>query len=101
MCWSEDRLARYRDGSSLLKKIIFTQHAKDKFQLLKNYGFSVSEAVVRETLSDPVRVDRRNNQLLALRPINQEHALRVVYRLVNDKIVVVTFYPVKRSRFNV
>ncbi len=68
---------------------------------MKNYGFSLSEAVVKETISSPSRVDRRNNQLLALKPLNQEYALRVVYRLVNDNIVVVTFYPVKRARFDV
>jgi len=39
--------------------------------------------------------------MLALRPIDEQHAIRVVYEEVNDNIVVVTFYPVKRERFNV
>jgi len=37
----------------------------------------------------------------ALKPIDREHAIRVVYEEVNDNIVVITFYPVKRERFNV
>ena len=88
-------------GSVRLKKIRFTKHAREKFELLRRYGFSLPEARVKETISNPVRVDRRNNQLLALKPLNQEYAIRVVYKLVNDNIVVVTFYPVKRRRFNV
>ena len=38
---------------------------------------------------------------MVLKPLDREYALRVVYKMVNDNIVVVTFYPVKRKRFNV
>ena len=33
--------------------------------------------------------------------MDEEYGLRVVYRRTNDNIVVVTFYPVRRERFNV
>ena len=46
-------------------------------------------------------MERRGDQLLALKLVDQEHAIRVVYEEVNDNIVVITFYPVKRERFNV
>ena len=39
--------------------------------------------------------------VLATRPFDEEYAIRVVYRFINDNILVVTFYPVKRKRFNV
>ena len=38
---------------------------------------------------------------MALKPLSEEYALRVVYSRINDNIVVLTFYPVKRVRFNV
>ncbi len=88
-------------ASARVKKIRFTKHAKEKFELLRKYGFRLAESTVKETVSSPSRVGRRNGQLLALKPFNQEYAIRVVYKLVNDNIVVVTFYPVKRGRFNV
>ena len=56
---------------------------------------------MKEAVLSPSHVDRRGDQLLALKPINREYAIRVVYKIVNDNIVVVTFYPVKRERFNV
>lgn len=82
-------------------KVRFTKHAYEKFAFLKRYGFEVDEAMVRQTVENPTRVERRGDQLLALRPINQEHAIGVVCEKVNDNIVVITFYPVKRERFNV
>jgi hypothetical protein len=39
-------------------------------------------------------------KLLAVKPFDDEYA-RVVYRIVNDNMLVITFYPVKRERFNV
>lgn len=57
--------------------------------------------LVRYSVEYPIRVDRRGDQLLALKPIDEEHAISVVYEEVNDNIVVITFYPVKRERFNV
>ena len=36
-----------------------------------------------------------------LKPLDRECALRVVYKTLNDNMVVVTFYPVKRKRLNV
>lgn len=83
------------------ERIKFTKHAADKFQLLTKYGFSVTEANVKDTIAKPARVEQRNNQTLATKPLDSDHALRVVYRRINDNIVVVTFYPVRRQRVNV
>jgi hypothetical protein len=83
------------------KKVEFTKHAYDKFELLRKYGFDISRATVEEAVASPSLVDRREDQVLVLKPLDREYALRVVYKMVNDNIVVVTFYPVKRKRFNV
>jgi glycine cleavage system pyridoxal-binding protein P len=83
------------------KKIRFTKHAAEKFEFLKAYGFDVTEALVNDTVVEPSRVDQTDDQILAVKPLNEEYALRVVYTRTNDNIVVVTFYPVKRARFNV
>lgn len=87
--------------SERLKKIRFTGHARQKFELLRKFGFEVSEATVKEAVVSPSRLDRRGDQILALKPIDREYAIRVVYKMVNDNIVVVTFYPVMRERFSV
>jgi hypothetical protein len=88
-------------SSRLSRKIRFTKHAREKFALLERYGFPLAEAAVKGTILNPSRVERRRGQVLATRPLDEEYAIRVVYRFINDNILVVTFYPVKRKRFNV
>lgn len=83
------------------KKVSFTRHAREKFQFLKGYGFEITEASIRDAVLNPSRMERKDDQLLALKPLDQIHAVRVVYKIVNDNIVVVTFYPVRRERFSV
>lgn len=83
------------------EKVKFTEHASEKFKFLRKYGFRVTETVVKETVVNPHLVEQRGDQTLAIKPLDDEFALRVVYKRTNDNIVVVTFYPVKRSRFNV
>ena len=50
-----------------MKKVNFTKHAYEKFAFLKRYGFEVDEDVVRQAVGHPVHVDRRGDQMLALR----------------------------------
>jgi len=38
---------------------------------------------------------------LALKPLDREYAIRVVYKMANGNIVVLIFNPVKRERLNV
>jgi hypothetical protein len=83
------------------EKVRFTKHATEKIEFLRKYGFHVTKAYVKDTVVHPHRVDQRNDQNLAVKPLNDEYALRVVYERTNDNIVVITFYPVKRKRFNV
>ena len=88
-------------ASKTSKKIRFSKHAREKFELLKKHGFEISEATVEKAVAKPLLADRRNDQVLVLKPLDQEYAVRVVYKTMNDNIVVLTFYPVKRKRFNV
>jgi len=69
--------------------------------LLRAYGIYVDEDMVIDTVKNPFRVDRRGTQFLAIKPINDEHALRVVYEVRNDYIVVITLYPVRRDEYGV
>ncbi|MBS7623416.1 hypothetical protein KEJ39_07060 [Candidatus Bathyarchaeota archaeon] len=62
-----------------VKRVKFTKHAREKFKLLSKYGFEIDENTVKRVIEDPVRVDNRGNHLLALKPIDQEFAVRVVY----------------------
>ena len=65
-------------------KIRFTKHAREKLKLLRAYGIYVDEDVVIYTVKNSFRVDRRRAQLLAIKPMNDEHALGAFYEVRND-----------------
>lgn len=59
-------------------KIKFTKHATEKFDLLKNYGFKVTNEQIIAAILGPERLDSKGTQFLATRTISQHHAIRVV-----------------------
>jgi len=85
----------------MARRIRFTKHSNEKFSFLRKYGFIINKADVIRTVSKPARVDRKGNQLLAVREINDKYALRVVYEQRNGIIIVITFYPVKRKEYGI
>jgi hypothetical protein len=85
----------------MVKRIRFTKHAREKFSFLLRYGFTIDKRDVMRTISKPARVDRKGDQLLPMREISDEYALRVVCERRNGIIIVITFYPVKRKEYGI
>lgn len=81
-------------------KVTFTKHAVEKFKLLKNYGFEIEKEQVIGAILNPERIDEREGQFLATRTISSGHAIRVVYEIRKGFLVIITFYPVRRERYD-
>lgn len=81
-------------------KVRFTKHATEKFDMLKHYGFEINRKQVVEVILQPELLDERGGQFLATKVISRRHALRVVYERRKDFLVVITFYPVRRERYD-
>lgn len=80
--------------------IIFTKHAKDKFEILKRHKFLISETEILETISKPDLIDKSRPPLfIAQRTIDKEHVLRVVYKIEREFIKIITFYPGRRKDY--
>lgn len=80
-------------------RIRFTKHAREKFEFVKRYGFSIDEKKVVEAIQNPTRTEQKSGQCFAIKIINAKYALRVVYEKRKDYLVVITFYPVRRERY--
>lgn len=82
-------------------KIVFTNHAKRKFVDLGRQGVAIAEKDVFGAIEDPEHVDEVSDapKLIASRLIDKAHILRVVYKLENDIITVITFYPAQKGRY--
>ncbi|MCS6909394.1 MAG: DUF4258 domain-containing protein [Anaerolineales bacterium] len=77
----------------------FTQHARDKFALLARHGFLVTEEQVVATLVSPDKIDYDLTPPVAQKALTERHVLRVVFREEQGDLVVVTFYPGRRQRY--
>lgn len=82
-----------------IPKVRFTRHARDKFEFVRRYGFDVDRRKVIETVLNPDRLDERGDQHFALKILDGNYALRVVYEERKGYLVVITFYPVRRDRY--
>lgn len=82
-----------------VSKVKFTRHASEKFDLLKKYGFEIGRKGVISTVLIPDLLDKRDNQFFAVKVLDSDYALRVVYEKRKGFLVVITFYPVRRERY--
>ena len=81
-------------------RIRFTKHALEKFSVLKRHGVLISRNKVLQTVTNPRTVDKsRLPLLIAQSDLQRDLVLRVVYRVESGKMVVITFYPGRKSQY--
>jgi len=81
-------------------KIRFTKHAREKFEFVKRYGFNIDEKQVVEAVQNPSSSEQKGEQYFANKVLDGTYGLRVVYEKRKDYLVVITFYPVRRERYD-
>ena len=81
-------------------KIVFTKHALRKQEILKEMGWEINLDLVEKTIIEPGFKGRtRHKQPTAHRYLDDEHILRVVYKVGGDIITVITIHPARRGRY--
>jgi len=81
-------------------KIKYTSHAEFKFKILKRYGIDYSKSQIEDILRNPEKVeDSKKNRKIAQKPVNLNHIIRVVYEEKDNDVIIITFYPARRKRY--
>jgi len=81
-------------------RIRFTAHAQQKFEVLRQHNVNVSRKLVIQTLENPKVIDHsRLPLLIAQGELDEKRVLRIVYRTEGEVIVVITFYPGRKSQY--
>lgn len=81
-------------------EIRFTRHAVDKFTILRRHGLTILRKKVVGTVEKPEHLDyNRFPLLIAQSNFDKNRVLRVVYKIVGRTIVVITFYPGRKSQY--
>lgn len=80
--------------------VIFTKHARNKFEILRRHNFFITEKQILETVGKADMIDvSRSPLLIAQRKIDKAHVLRVVYKKEFGVIKIITFYPGRRTQY--
>ena len=81
-------------------QVRFSLHALIKFRVLEQHGMRLERGHVEETVRHPDRVcPGYAGRSIAQGPLDPDKVLRVVYEHTEEGIVIVTFYPGKRARY--
>lgn len=82
-------------------KIVFTKHAKHKFQFHKDLGWKFSVNDVKSAIRKPYfsEFDEDRGVKIVLKRWGEVHDLRVIYTEEDDIMTVVTFYPTEKGRY--
>lgn len=81
--------------------IIYTKHAlKDKLPALKRLGWNITKDKIEQTIMFPKwRGISKHGQETAMSLVDQKHILRVVIRLEDDIITVITLHVARRGKY--
>lgn len=81
-------------------RIVFSRHAREKFEVLARHGWNIPEELVEIAIRDPDCLDEsRHPLLIAQTTLDATHVLRVVYRQREEEIFIITFYPGRASQY--
>lgn len=80
-------------------KVVYTKHALEKFKHPSVVKLGITKIHIQNALEEPDKswVDEEGLEYL-LRKIDEKHNLRIVYRKEDD-IIIITFHPAKRGRY--
>ncbi len=82
-------------------KFIFTKHlTRDKLPILKELGWTITKAQIRNTIKNPKWTGiTKRNQETAMSVIDKKHILRVIFKREGDIIKVITVHIARRGKY--
>lgn len=81
-------------------EIRFTKHAEEKFWILERHNFYVERSKILDIVTNPHTIDGSRHPLIIVQSdIDERHVLRVVYKREAGTIVIITFYPGRRTQY--
>lgn len=69
---------------------------------MKKAKFKVSQEIIKHIIQEPIlKEERPEGTCISTGLFDNTHVLRVVYREEYGKIIVITFYPGRRKRYEI
>jgi hypothetical protein len=88
-------------GNELMieKEIRWSEHAQLKLDIFNQRNVNISSDWIVEIIQNPNTLIEEEDKKIAQSPITDGLVLRVIYREFSTFILIITFYPGRRSRY--
>lgn len=84
----------------MLIEVEFSPHSLLKIEILRSHSFNLSKEIVEDVIRFPDKIEvGYKDRLIAQRNLDDTHILRVVYEIKQEKNLIITVYPGRRSRY--
>lgn len=80
-------------------KIVYTKHARDKLLKEEAQKLGITEEHLRKVLENPVVEDKNITPYQSIGKLNDELSLSVIWKMEKGVIIVITFYPAGKGRY--
>ncbi len=84
-----------------MHSVVFSEHAHLKLDILKSHGILLNVEIIQDTVINPEKIEKGyQGRLIAQKSLDTRHVLRVVYEKHGQEIIIITFYPGRRERYD-
>ena len=82
-------------------KVVYTKHVEKKLKSFKALGVIIRKSNIEKTVRNPIHIDKVSDypKIIASGELDKNHIIRVVYKVENDIITVITCYPTQKGRY--
>jgi hypothetical protein len=80
-------------------KVVFTIHAKEKLLANEAKRLGITRKKITESLEHPLAINKDVDPHQSVGELNHELSLAVIWKIENDIIKVITFYPAEKGRY--
>ncbi len=83
-----------------MKKIIFSQHALNKIDILRRHQIIVDEKLIENAVVNPDKIESGyKGRFVAQKILDESHVIRIVYVENEESLRIITMYPGRRKRY--
>ena len=80
--------------------IEFSTHSLLKIEILQSHNFNLSKEIVADIVRFPDKIYAGyQDRVVAQKVFDETHVIRVVYENKPEKLLIITVYPGRRSRY--
>lgn len=74
---------------------------RDKLPLLAKQGFKITLKLIEKTIRNPDHIDKESDvpKIIVSKVLDEDHVLRVVYKIEDGIIKSITVYPAEKGRY--